>query len=161
VSVDNRYTGVEYEPPIENDSAKVYYLESRVRELESENAKLRADLERLAEAAKEVVSETSHSKFCYAIHGPENETWLVEEDCNCEFKNLKSALAALEMKSPNGKAVKHKDYEHLEKALQKCRAEAQRVIDTTHGGAGFLGDEDEEYAPYERIVSIIDTALGK
>ena len=61
--------------------------------LRIENNNLRARHAALVDAASLVLNEIQHTEYCNAIKGPEPETWLVEEDCNCEFKELKSALA--------------------------------------------------------------------
>jgi len=37
--------------------------------------------------------EHGHVKYCSAVKGPKDETWTVEEDCNCWVKKAKEVIS--------------------------------------------------------------------
>ena len=69
------------------------YQKTIEEQLDVINEGLRARHAALVEAADKTLNEVGHERYCDANKGPEDEQWLVEEDCHCVFKELKAALA--------------------------------------------------------------------
>ena len=110
MSVDNRYTGVGYEPPFETPSDKDFMaahieeLESRVRELEAERDRLKHTAKELGDSfdrgidredALRIENNKLRARHAALVEAAKKVVTTTKQhiDCDCNLCQLKAALA--------------------------------------------------------------------